>query len=393
MTSRKRPSPNSVPKRKGAKAAPSAMKRPSQNSEPKPKRVKATPSAEVAAVEAPTHYAYRVLDYPKLNMRLEVGRVYTLVELEGRCGGSGETAKNLARRQALHAKLADPKLFKPESFDAALSSKDCSDRLDHKKQPNWVRPPVLDPIPGNDTVSRRRALKRQVASRMAVSLLAERSGACELVTEKDVLSVLRAWGFKENVDRPNVTPEGQEFVYSDTVGLQKARDGRLLVSSATVPFPAFTRILVQYLRDHWPKDLPSDFPFTSISVNAAYAAPRHRDKNNAGPSLLKCFGNFEGGQLRYWPDDPVRGLDVGLLKEEDAQVLDASSPEAVAFDGRKAHEVVPFTGERFSLVFFSSGRCNKAPAKTRASLESMGFRFPTTDSLQHAEVAVKMGVH
>jgi len=351
-------------------------------------------SADVPAVEAPTptHYAYKVLNYPQLGMRLEVGRVYTLVELEGRCGGSGETAKNSARRQALHAKLANPDLFKPESFDAALSSKDCTERLDHTKQPHWVRPPVLDPIPENDTVSWRRALKRQVASRLAASLLAERSKAGELVTEKDVLSVLRAWGFKENVDRPNVIPEGQEFVYSDTVGLQKARDGRLLVGSATVPFPAFTRILVQYLRDHWPKDLPSDFPFTSISVNAAYAAPRHRDRSNAGPSLLKCFGNFEGGQLRYWPDDPARGSDLSLLKEEDARVLDASGPEAVAFDGRKAHEVVPFTGERFSLVFFSAGRCDKTPAKTRTSLDSLGFRFPTADSLQKADDAVKKGL-
>ena len=42
-----------------------------------------------------------------------------------------------------------------------------------------------------------------------------------------------------------------------------------------------------------------DFPFTSISLNYNYAAKLHRDGNNAGPSLTRSLGVFNGGGLFY----------------------------------------------------------------------------------------------
>ena len=40
-----------------------------------------------------------------------------------------------------------------------------------------------------------------------------------------------------------------------------------------------------------------------------YRAKRHRDAGNLGPSAVKAFGPFRGGQLRIFPKD---GLGSGL---------------------------------------------------------------------------------
>jgi len=39
------------------------------------------------------------------------------------------------------------------------------------------------------------------------------------------------------------------------------------------------------------------FPCTSFNMNYGYAARRHRDANNIGPSVMKAFGDFIGGVL------------------------------------------------------------------------------------------------
>merc|ERR1712085_194753 len=143
------------------------------------------------------------------------------------------------------------------------------------------------------------------------------------------------------------------------------------------------RLLTRWFRDNKPPSFNDDFPFTSISFNPAYAARRHRDRNNCGPSVLKTFGKFRGGQLRYWPEDSGRGP-VGELHETDSAVLNAKAL-SVAFDGRRAHEVTPFKGkERFSLVFFTVGHYAKAVDKTQQQCKDLGFSWPTSSSLNCA---------
>ena len=57
----------------------------------------------------------------------------------------------------------------------------------------------------------------------------------------------------------------------------------------------------RWLREHQPAIFEHPFPSTSISVNHGYAARKHRDAYNSGPSMTKAFGLFEGGRLLYWP--------------------------------------------------------------------------------------------
>merc|ERR1712048_147636 len=115
---------------------------------------------------------------------------------------------------------------------------------------------------------------------------------------------------------------------------------------------------------------------------ANYAGRRHRDANNEGPSVIRAFGKFKGGKLLYWPKDTHKNPKpkVESLKKEDAVKFDLSR-KTVVFDGNRAHEVEPFTGERYSIVYFTArgyGRVKKVDARFLAKL---GFPWPTAPEL------------
>merc|ERR1719491_407877 len=174
------------------------------------------------------------------------------------------------------------------------------------------------------------------------------------VSDLEVLSVLQAWAFKKNEARQNVLPDGIKWVHSDTLGLIRLRTGGFGVTSATQEYPHVTQLLNAWLKARCPPEITGGFPCTSISVNSNYAARRHRDGNNAGPSMIGAFGNFTGGELAYWPDDDRSGP-VEDLCHDDRIVLNLQKGLAL-FDGCRAHEVDDFVGERFSVVWFCGGK-------------------------------------
>ena len=108
-------------------------------------------------------------------------------------------------------------------------------------------------------------------SRKDANLLAEGllASGCSISGEH-ILRVLRLWQFTENVTRVNVMPRGVDFVFSETLGLVSARDGKVTASRLTKRYPAVFQILARWIRHAWP--LADRFPFTSISVNKNYAA-------------------------------------------------------------------------------------------------------------------------
>jgi len=324
--------------------------------------------------------AYKVLSLPHLSMRLVVGQIYTLAELEGRCGRHNE-----ARRKKLHGRLADRTYFEPASLASAFRQEPAPKRAKTEEVlPAWARLPVVCPAPGSKEELTRR---RMIANGIAEGLLARAASGGKRIADQDVRDALRAWGFCRNGQRRNVLPPGQEWVHSDTLGLVKTRDQRIHVSSASRRHPSFTLLLNRWLRDQWPEGVPADFPFTSISVNKNYAAKRHRDGSNAGPSLLKALGSFRGGQLRYWPRDNRRVKDVKALRMKDSVVVDVRKVP-IAFNGNCAHEVLPFKGERFSLVFFTSGKYLGACEAQREALRKLGFAWPTEESLLRSSGAL-----
>jgi len=194
------------------------------------------------------------------------------------------------------------------------------------------------------------------------------------IVDNDVLRVLRLWAIKRNNDRKNVFPDGVSWVHSEVIGLLHCSGGRLIATLHTRSYPKVVELLVRWMKDNRPEGHSRDFPFTSIIVNSGYSARKHRDHLNVGPAVVKAFGNFQGGELRYWANDD-KSATVEALKPEDGTLFDVSSAAAV-IDGNRAHGVEPYTGEeRYSLVFYTTAAYNKATPEVRQPLAELGFPF------------------
>ena len=85
------------------------------------------------------------------------------------------------------------------------------------------------------------------------------------------------------------------------------------------------------------------FKFTSIQYNKNHRAARHRDAKNTGISYIVGLGNYTGGELIIFDEhekNPVKHDIKGKFN---------------TFDGSKyPHETAPFSGERYTLVFYSN---------------------------------------
>jgi len=174
------------------------------------------------------------------------------------------------------------------------------------------------------------------------------------ISDRDLAGVLEVWSFKENKKRTNVMPEGKSSVNSEMLGLVRIRAFSTYCAAAkTKMYPLVTKLLCRFLEENPPKGLNRrmKFPFTTVCINRDYAAKRHRDSNNMGVSVVRAFGNFAGGRLRYFPED-TGGGNVEDLDSSKSVVLDVKH-RSVVVDSTKAHEVEPFKGRRYSLVYFT----------------------------------------
>mmetsp|Transcript_26663 Transcript_26663/g.69669 ORF Transcript_26663/g.69669 Transcript_26663/m.69669 type:complete len:566 (+) Transcript_26663:114-1811(+) len=227
---------------------------------------------------------------------------------------------------------------------------------------------------------------RLAANEMAKMILKAAATEQRKIDDDDVVAVLQLWGFKNNVSRQNVMKEGVKVVFSDTLGCVASYDGAVLVTAATSEYPAFAKVLCRRLSDHMPKEFKEhSFGWTSINVNANYAGRLHRDANNEGPSFIKAFGNFTGGQLNYWGDDKKdEGTVESCCALKDKITFDISK-QLLLFDGNRGHSVENFKGDRYSLVYFCTGQFFKANKTVRGELERCGFHFPTKEGLKIAK--------
>lgn len=167
---------------------------------------------------------------------------------------------------------------------------------------------------------------------------------------------------------------GQTWVFSDTLGLLRDRQGDIHLTAPTRRYPQVAELLMRWLTDRLPPET-KNFACTSINVNCNYAAATHRDNGNFGPSFIKAFGDFSGGQLYYWPEDSG-GSKVQTLPQAEREVLDLQK-NLVLFNGNCAHGVQPFCGARYSLVYFTLGSHAEATAEDRTRMDKLGFPMPT----------------
>ena len=95
---------------------------------------------------------------------------------------------------------------------------------------------------GNLTIEEKRALANQKAGKYLKE--SERTGAP--ITDAQMLDVIEHWVFRRNRNRPNVTPEGDTWVPSDTCGLVDLRDGTLGITKLTSEFPEVPKMICKW---------------------------------------------------------------------------------------------------------------------------------------------------
>jgi hypothetical protein len=240
---------------------------------------------------------------------------------------------------------------------------------------------------GHDETTIMRA-HRLVAQRVASSRLAEAEAEGRRIRDEDIVATLREWAFAKNTSRINVMREGQDWVWSDTMGALIDRTGDLHVTSATLRYPAVPRIIAKWLRDRSTPEM-AGFGWTSLNLNCNYAAALHRDKNNFGPSMIKGFGDFQGGELCYFPEDDKK-VQLELLPDNQKVCLQIRDGLAM-FNGNCGHYVQDFKGERFSVVYFTLGCHAKLSAKVRGQLEEIGFVPPAANADRHSLLRAPRG--
>ena len=171
------------------------------------------------------------------------------------------------------------------------------------------------------------------------------------INNDDVTDVLDRWSFSQNTRRINVIPCGATAVQSDTLGLVRTRTGKVVPTAMTKRYHEVFHLLCRWQKEHQPPCFAFLFPCTSISINRGYAAKKHRDSYNVGPSMTMAFGAFTGGELLYWPNDD------GSNCLEDLSVAGATAYESkrqmVLFDGKRCHAVTRFQG----ILLSSHGFC------------------------------------
>ena len=175
-------------------------------------------------------------------------------------------------------------------------------------------------------------------------------------------------------------PAGVTCVNSDTLGAVRTRTGTVVLTRSTTKYLAAFNLLCRWLAENAPSTL-KNFAYSSINLNYGYAARRHRDANNVGPSITKSFGQFTGGLLLYWPFDDGQS-DINDFVDSAALTIDTHR-EMVLFDGPRCHTVTPFQGERYSVVFFTAPKFEKMRADSIRVLQENGATWPSETSQRH----------
>jgi hypothetical protein len=112
------------------------------------------------------------------------------------------------------------------------------------------------------------------------------------------------------------------------------------------------------LLNAWMARKHPQFNYTAIQVNRG-GSGLHVDQGNCGLSVIKAFGDFSGGEL-WTLQTPYKLHNV--------------KRRALRMDGTVPHMTMPFAGERFSIVCFTTrGMHQEMPPAERLLYRQLGF--------------------
>jgi len=105
--------------------------------------------------------------------------------------------------------------------------------------------------------------------------------------------------------------------------------------------------------------------------------------------MIAAFGEFVGGELNYWEEDNKED-DLDKLAGKPKQQFQIGTGLAL-FNGNSAHSVENFEGDRFSVVYFTSGSHAKLDAGDVSVLRELGMQYPTPDEDQYSLLRAPRG--
>ena len=108
------------------------------------------------------------------------------------------------------------------------------------------------------------------------------------------------------------------------------------------------------------------FSYSTIVVNKNLRCNKHVDKMNKGLSWITACGDYTGGQLRVYKGG---GNDTEYV---DHDIHD----KWLLFDGQNPHETLPFTGNRFVVIYCTHQNWNGVPSNVPNYSEPSDICFP-----------------
>ena len=212
------------------------------------------------------------------------------------------------------------------------------------------------------------------ANAAAEKLLADRKAGAETLDGAQLMAkvtelLLMLNGEWPTQTRPNVAPTTATNggVRGMCLGLVYGLGGQgMKVSKVSESFPALTEFVNVAVAASLPVDPEAKggkpFTWSSLQLNYNYAARKHVDGNNLGPSAIIALGEHTGGEL--WTENK------GTLNATGAWRF---------FNGTKLHETQPFQGTRISVIAFTHNACDELTEGLAEDLRALGFTAGGTD--------------
>jgi hypothetical protein len=170
----------------------------------------------------------------------------------------------------------------------------------------------------------------------------------ELSRQQDhILELLQRLDWPTTTSRKNVLNPGEDRYHGFALGIVTSwagkgdKAGYRKVISLKTEKPKYKGLYEESKRLMTLKD--PHFEYSSIQYNKNHVCAKHKDKLNRGYSYIIGLGNYTGGELILYDEEG-----------ENPRLIDIRD-KFFKFDGSiYPHETAPFTGERITLVFFST---------------------------------------
>lgn len=153
-----------------------------------------------------------------------------------------------------------------------------------------------------------------------------------IITPEQLYEAIQKVEIKRN-RRKNVSDEPCQSRVIGQYSMYNEQGGHM--TKLTEDYPEFWALLKGFMEQN-----ASDFEWTTATLNKNLQCKVHKDSYNVGDSMIIGLGTYQGG-------------DFHIETEDGYWVAHDIHNRLVKFNGRMNHCTEPFTGTRYSIVFFN----------------------------------------